>query len=168
MESVEKTLVNAFVRTKKTFSCAESCTGGLISKKITDISGASEMFLGGVVSYANDVKARVLGVSEEALKNVGAVSKEVAAQMALGVMKLMSSDYAVSVTGIAGPGGGTDKKLVGLVYIAAASKEHSLVYVTENHFSGSREEVREKTAIRALNMAMEIFESGKISGALEM
>ena len=98
MESAEKTLVEAFVRTKKTFSCAESCTGGLISKKITDVSGASEMFLGGVVSYANDVKARVLGVSEEALKTVGAVSKEVAAQMALGVMKLMSSDYAVSVT----------------------------------------------------------------------
>ena len=93
MESAEKTLVNAFVRTKKTFSCAESCTGGLISKKITDVSGASEMFLGGVVSYANDVKAHVLGVSEEALKTVGAVSKEVAAQMALGVMKLMSSDY---------------------------------------------------------------------------
>ena len=138
-----------------TFSAAESCTGGLISKKITDVAGCSSVYLGGVVSYANSVKQNVLGVSGETLGTLGAVCRETAEQMVLGVCELTGADTAVATTGIAGPGGGTAEKPVGLVYIAAFFRGKTVV--TENHFEGTREEVREKAAERALEMAIEII-----------
>ena len=138
-----------------TLATAESCTGGLIPKKITDISGCSSVYLGGVVSYANSVKENVLGVSAETLASLGAVSRETAEQMALGARRLTGADVSVATTGIAGPGGGTAAKPVGLVYISASFGEKTVV--TENHFSGERAEVREKAAQRALEMAIEII-----------
>lgn len=106
------------VKHNYTVVTAESCTGGLIGSLITDISGSSNYYLGGVISYANSVKQDLLGVKTETLVTVGAVSRETALQMARGVRRLLGADYALSTTGIAGPTGGTPEKPVGLVYIA--------------------------------------------------
>ena len=138
-----------------TFATAESCTGGLIAKKITDISGCSSVFHGGVVSYSNYVKENVLGVSGETLAAVGAVSRETAEQMARGARRVTGADVAAATTGIAGPGGGTAEKPVGLVYIAASFGEKTVV--TKNIFPGTREEVREQAANKAIQMAIEII-----------
>lgn len=102
---------------------AESCTGGLISERITRVSGSSEVFDCGVCSYANEIKSKVLGVSEETLSILGAVSAETAIQMAEGVKKLSGADIAVSTTGIAGPTGGTAEKPVGLVFLGVCAKD---------------------------------------------
>jgi PncC family amidohydrolase len=97
---------------------AESCTGGLIGNLLTNVSGSSDYFLGGVIAYSNEVKRNVLGVREETLATLGAVSAETAIEMAHGARRLLGADYVLSVTGIAGPAGGTAEKPVGLVYIA--------------------------------------------------
>lgn len=104
-----------------TISVAESCTGGLLANRITDVPGASTYFKGGIVAYQNNVKERLLGVSTEILKRFGAVSEESARAMAHGCRELFSSDVAVAITGIAGPGGGSPNKPVGLVYIAVST-----------------------------------------------
>lgn len=104
----------------KKVATAESCTGGLVSKRITDISGAADIFECGVCSYANRIKHKILGVSEETLATVGAVSPQTAVQMAEGVRNLAGADFGISTTGIAGPTGGTPEKPVGLVYMALA------------------------------------------------
>ena len=101
-----------------TLATAESCTGGLIGSLLTDVSGSSDYYLGGVIAYSNGVKERTLGVQAEILTTVGAVSQEAAIQMARGVQHLLGADYAIAVTGIAGPTGATPGKPVGLVYIA--------------------------------------------------
>lgn len=106
-------------------STAESCTGGLISERITAVSGSSEVFDCGICSYSNDIKHKVLGVSEETLSILGAVSAETAMQMAEGVRKLADADLAVSTTGIAGPTGGTPEKPVGLVFCGICTKDKS-------------------------------------------
>jgi PncC family amidohydrolase len=135
-----------------TVATAESCTGGTIAASITAVSGSSEYFKGSVVSYANDVKHRVLGVPAEILENPGAVSEPCARAMVEGVRTLMDTDYAVSTTGIAGPLGGTPRKPVGLVYIGVASADHRLV--EEHVFPGDRAAVIEAAARRALEMLM--------------
>lgn len=146
-------LVAAFKDAKATFGTAESCTGGLIAKSVTDVAGASEIYLGSVVSYANSVKAGVLGVSEKTLASVGAVSADTAMQMALGARDALGVDIAVAVTGIAGPGGGTDEKPVGLVYIAVCSAGDRVICEKCN-FAGSRDEIRKQTALAAMDMAI--------------
>ena len=103
-----------------TIACAESCTGGLLTSMLTDVSGSSSYVMGSVVSYSNDVKARVLHVSEETLAVYGAVSEETAREMAQSVRKLIHADIGVGITGIAGPDGGSTEKPVGLVYIAVS------------------------------------------------
>ncbi len=134
-----------------TLGTAESCTGGLIAATVTDVPGASAVFFGGVVSYDNRIKMGLLGVKEETLSSVGAVSYETAGQMAEGALRALGVDHAVAVTGIAGPGGGTPTKPVGLVYIATASKQGETI-VTENHFDGNRTEVRLQTVEKALSL----------------
>ena len=131
-----------------TIATAESCTGGLIASELTSIAGSSDVFLGGVVSYANEVKEGLLGVSGESLKSVGAVSEAVACQMAKGARESTGADYAVSVTGIAGPGGGTTEKPVGTVWIGIAGPEG--VYAQHHVFDGDRAEVRAKTVEESL------------------
>ena len=140
-----------------TFGTAESCTGGLISAAVTDISGASAVFWGGIVSYDNRVKENLLGVEHETLVTLGAVSAKTAEQMAVGAVRALSVVFAVSVTGIAGPGGGTPEKPVGLVYIAVASTK-GVSSVNENHFKGEREEVRRQTVETALSMLISAIE----------
>ncbi|MCI0183654.1 MAG: competence/damage-inducible protein A [Acidibacillus sp.] len=132
----------------KTISFAESCTGGMLSSMIVDLPGSSEVFLGSVVSYSDAVKRAILGVSENSLEQHGAVSEEVARAMAQGVRAALGTDYGVSVTGIAGPGGATVDKPVGLVYTAVASADG--VKVMRRVFSGNRMQVR----IRAAKLAM--------------
>lgn len=133
---------------------AESCTGGLIGKTITDVPGASEIFGYGMVTYSNEAKQKVLGVKAETLNQFGAVSPETAEEMAIGLKQLSSADYAVSVTGIAGPGGGSAEKPVGLVYMGVASPRG--VFVKKNLFHGNREEIRYQTMETALNFVAEV------------
>jgi len=120
-EEIEQVVVKLLTQKKITLALAESCTGGLIASRITDVPGASEIFLGGVVSYANAAKEKFLGVRAETLKQHGAVSEAVAQEMAAGAREKFGSDFAVAVTGIAGPDGGTAEKPVGTVFIALAS-----------------------------------------------
>lgn len=150
MKKVAENLVALLKARSLTCASAESCTGGGVGAAITSVAGSSEVFLGGVISYANEVKRDVLGVSAEALEKFGAVSHEVAAQMAAGVRRLTKADIAVSLTGIAGPGGGSDEKPVGLVWFGLATKDGTR---TEKAiFRGDRAGVRENAVIHALGM----------------
>ena len=134
-----------------TVSTAESCTGGLIAAAIVDVPGASEVFPGGAVTYAASVKTALLGVPEEMIRERGVVSREVAEAMANGARKRFDTDCAVSVTGLAGPGGGTAETPVGRVYIGVAVGEKTVVF--REDFAGDRNAVRQaakETAIRRL------------------
>lgn len=134
----------------KTLATAESCTGGGIGAALTAVPGSSQVYKGGVISYTNWVKAHVLGVPEALLAQKGAVSREVAAAMAQGVRERLEADIAVSVTGLAGPGGDDFGNPVGTVFIGYA--QAGLVETKEFHFSGTREEIREKTLEEALKL----------------
>jgi len=138
-----------------TISVAESCTGGKVGDLLTNVSGSSDYFLGGVTSYGNRAKAELLGVSEELLALKGAVSDEVARQMAAGVRKSMHADIGVGITGVAGPRGGTPEKPVGLVYIAINSEKSTVS--EKNIFKGSRTRVKTQSANRALGMVKEFL-----------
>jgi len=133
-----------------TVAVAESCTGGLLGKKLTDIAGSSDYFLGGVTAYDNRVKTQVLGVSAGLLADKGAVSEEVAAAMAEGVSRLLGADCALSTTGVAGPAGGTEAKPVGLVYVGSVVKGVTLV--EQMRLPGQRDQVRERAAYAALDL----------------
>lgn len=152
-ENVEyvKKIVETLKARGEVFCTAESCTGGQISKTVTDLAGVSAVFFGGVVSYANEIKERLLGVRHKTLEKYGAVSEQTAAEMATGAVRALGADFSVAVTGIAGPDGGSEKKPVGLVYIACADKNGN-VKVTKNLFSGDRKAVRDQTTKTALQM----------------
>lgn len=132
-----------------TVGFAESCTGGLLSSYFTELAGVSSVFTGSVVCYDNKIKQKFLKVSDEALKNYGAVSEVVAQQMASGAVKAFEVSAAVSVTGIAGPSGGSDLKPVGTVFIAVAGPE-SETKVFEHHFDGDRKTVQHLACIEAI------------------
>lgn len=138
----------------KTFATAESCTGGGIGAAITAVPGASKVYKGGVVSYTNDVKHRVLGVEQAVLDKYGAVSAPVAGAMASGVRNLMQADVAVSVTGLAGPGGDEFGNPVGTVCIGYADKRQRLA--KQYHFYGDRDEIREQAVSAALELVLEV------------
>jgi PncC family amidohydrolase len=138
----------------KTLATAESCTGGGIGAAITAVPGASKVYVGGVVSYTNDVKHRVLGVELAVLDKYGAVSAPVAGAMASGVRNLMLSDVAVSVTGLAGPGGDDFGNPVGTVCIGYADKRQRLA--KHYRFYGDRDEIREQAVRAALELVLEV------------
>lgn len=138
---------------RATVGTAESCTGGLIAAAITAVPGSSEYFLGGVVSYANSVKARLLGVPEEILGTVGAVSGECARFMAQGAATALGADWAVSVTGVAGPDGGSAEKPVGTVWFALCGPGGTEAHA--RRFAGGRAAVRAQTTAHALSMLIE-------------
>ncbi len=133
-----------------TLATAESCTGGLVSARLTDVPGSSDVFVGGVVAYSNDVKMAELGVPEEVLRDHGAVSAETAAALARGARERLGADIAVSVTGVAGPGGGTEEKPVGLVFLHASGP------MGDRHlrfdFPGDRPTIRGRAAVAALHL----------------
>ena len=151
MSAYEFELVAALRAAGASVSTAESCTGGLVAARITSVSGASEAFKYGAVTYCNEAKNKILGVKKETLDSFGAVSAETAAEMAAGVRNIMNAEIGVSVTGLAGPNGGEGKP-VGLVYVAVNSDNYS--EVTENHFSGDRISVRNQAADKALELAL--------------
>lgn len=136
-------IISKLVEKNITISTAESCTGGSLGKIITSVPGVSSIYGYGFITYANEAKEKILGVSHEILEEYGAVSYQTACEMAEGARKASGSDIAVSVTGIAGPGGGTKEKPVGLVYIAIADKNGS--EYRKLNLSGNRDEVRAKT-----------------------
>ncbi len=136
-------------RSRQTLALAESCTGGLLGEMITDVPGASEYFLGGVVAYANAAKGELLGVPDALLDRCGAVSEPVAAAMAEGAGRKFAADWAIAVTGIAGPAGGTAEKPVGLVFIAIAGPSGTAVH--RHLWPGTRDLVRRRSALAALN-----------------
>ncbi len=139
-----------------TVATAESCSGGLISHRLTNVPGSSAYFVGGAVTYSNKAKMQILGVDKQTLKDHGAVSEQVVKQMAGGAQERFDVDYAIACTGIAGPTGGTKEKPVGLVYIAVATPKATRV--EECHFEGDRESVKRLTADRALTMLLESIE----------
>lgn len=151
MPAYEFELVATLRAAGATVSTAESCTGGLVAARITSVSGASEAFKYGAVTYCNEAKNKILGVEKEILETLGAVSAKTAAEMAAGVRKIMNAEIGVSVTGLAGPNGGEGKP-VGLVFVAVNSDKYS--EVTENHFSGDRISVRNQAADKALELAL--------------
>jgi nicotinamide-nucleotide amidase len=149
-QPVEELVLAAARKRGWTIAAAESCTGGLVSARLTNVAGSSEVFTGGIVAYDNTVKLRALCVPAETLERHGAVSPETAEAMAAGVRLTLGTDIAVSVTGVAGPGGGSPEKPVGLVYLHAMTPEDS--HGVELRLPGNRDAVRRRAAVSALHL----------------
>lgn len=148
MDKLAQQVISALRNKNLTLATAESCTGGGVGQRLTSVSGSSAVFRGGIISYCNEIKHRLLGVEESALEELGAVSDVVAMQMAQGARNVLQTDLAVSVTGLAGPNSDESGKPVGLVYIGIATT--NFVRAWEYHFSGDREAVRNQAADAAL------------------
>lgn len=151
--TLEAAVIQLLKERGKTVACAESCTGGGLGARLTAIPGSSDAFLGGVISYSNDAKVRLLGVDPDLLAEHGAVSGPVAEAMARGARERLGADLAVSITGVAGPGGGTAEKPVGLVYVGVATADHS--FAQANQFIGIREDIRRRSTQTALQLIRE-------------
>lgn len=152
-ETLEMALTKLLIKKKYTMTTAESCTGGMIAARMVNAPGVSAVLKSGFITYANEVKEELLGVSHDTLEKFGAVSRETAEEMAEGAVKAAHTDAAVAVTGIAGPDGGTKEKPVGLVYIGVNVRGN--VEVREYHFSGSRQKIRESVTAAALTFLRE-------------
>lgn len=136
---------------------AESCTGGLVGHRITNVPGASTYYMGSVTAYAYEAKVRILGVRWETLEKFGAVSRETVLEMAIGVRRALAADIGVSVSGIAGPGGGSPEKPVGLTWIGLSAPNY--VNAWEHHWQGDRLAVKEQSAQRVLELVVEYLRS---------
>jgi nicotinamide-nucleotide amidase len=160
---VEELVLDACGEQGLTLATAESCTGGMVAERLTSVPGSSQVFLGAVVAYADEVKAAELGVPEELLERHGAVSAETAAAMAAGARARLGADVAVAVTGIAGPGGGSDAKPVGLVYLHAEgpSGSRSADFV----FPGDRDGIRRRAAVTALHLVRRLLTQSRDKAA---
>lgn len=155
---LEEDIIARLVEQGTTVAVAESCTGGLIGHRLTQVPGSSAAFLGGVIAYQNTVKERVLGVPADVLEREGAVSEATALAMAEGARRLLGADVAVAVTGIAGPGGGTDDKPVGLTYAALAGPDtHSCERFV---WHGERQSNKESSAEAALALLRRYLDAG--------
>jgi nicotinamide-nucleotide amidase len=150
VSTLEEAVLEELQNKKVTIGCAESCTGGMISSSLTDIAGASEFFMGGVVCYSNQSKVDLLGVDFKVIKKYGAVSSQCAEMMAKGAAKVFSSDLALSVTGIAGPGGGTKEKPIGTVWFGLCSGDS--VESQYFHFAGTRGHIRARARAKGLEL----------------
>jgi len=149
-EEIEAVVVRLLTEHRKTLAAAESCTGGCLAHRVTNVPGASAVFLGGLVTYSNEAKQKFLGVRTETLAAQGAVSEAVAREMAEGARRHTGSDYALGITGIAGPGGGTTDKPVGTVFIALAGESGTKVEHRTNLYE--RETFKQLTVQQALEM----------------
>jgi nicotinamide-nucleotide amidase len=150
LDKTAQDVVQLLQAEKITLATAESCTGGLLSGAVTGVAGSSAVFPLGVCTYANESKEKILGVSPETLRDFGAVSAECAAEMALGVRKLSGANAGVSVTGIAGPDGGTPEKPVGTVFFACSYKEHMNILYLRINSTQSRRDIRLEAVRQAL------------------
>ena len=151
--TLEETIVELLEEKGKTVTTAESCTGGLVAGRLLNVPGASSVYMEGYITYSNEAKEKLLGVSHSTLEQCGAVSKETACEMAEGAAKAAGADLAISVTGIAGPDGGTKEKPVGLVYVGCYADGEARAY--EFHFTGNRAKNRESTVAKALTILRE-------------
>jgi len=151
--TLEEAIVELLVQKNMTLTTAESCTAGLLAGRIMNVAGASSVYNEGHITYSNEAKERILGVSHDTLEKYGAVSRETAHEMAVGAAKAANADAAVSVTGIAGPGGGTPEKPVGLVYVGCYV--NGKVRVEEFRFMGNRAKNREYAVVRAMTILRE-------------
>lgn len=156
----ETILVNELIEKKYTISTAESCTGGLLAATIVNVSGASEVFNEGYVTYANEAKHRILGVSSDVLEKLGAVSEETAKQMAEGCAKNANANIGISTTGIAGPGGGTEEKPVGLVYFGCY--HNGKTFAVKRIFDGDRSSVRQQAVKEAIEIVLDALKNSKL------
>ena len=156
-KSIEHSLVKLLIEKKKTISTCESCTGGLVSAALTEVPGSSEVFGFGICTYANEAKMKLVGVKKETLAAFGAVSEQTAMEMADGIRKLSGSDIALSLTGIAGPGGGSMEKPVGLVYlgVSVGEKTYAKKMLLGQHATRDREYIRKLAVKNALKTAIE-------------
>lgn len=148
--AIEEVVAKLLIERNLTISTAESCTGGMIASTLINYPGISKVFLEGAVTYTNEAKHRRLGVKNETLNNYGAVSEETAREMASGIAKNAGTDVSIVTTGIAGPGGGTEDKPVGLVYVGVYFK--GIVHVEKCIFNGDRLSVRKKATTKGLDM----------------
>lgn len=157
-EAMEKVLVELLIQNKKTIATAESCTGGLLSEKITRVPGSSEVFHYGLCTYSNEAKNRLLSVKETTLQLHGAVSKETVVEMSENLLAMAKADYAVAISGIAGPGGGSKEKPVGLVYIALASKDKTIVKKLNlnRNRAQQRQIIRQQASLHAMKMVIDL------------
>lgn len=155
-KTLEEQVVEKCIEQKASVSTAESCTGGLVAATLVNVPGVSMAFREGFITYSNGAKERYLGVSEETLKKYGAVSWQTAYEMALGCAKKANTTYAVATTGIAGPGGGSEEKPVGLVYIGCYARGET--FTCECRFSGDRQSIRNEAVNRALSFLFEHME----------
>jgi PncC family amidohydrolase len=163
LSQLAERLQAACIERRLSVATAESCTGGLVAKLITDVAGSSGYFLGGVVSYADEAKTRLLGVAEDQLAAHGAVSAQVARSMAVGALSRTGANLAVAVTGVSGPGGGSPAKPVGLTYVAVASAEG--VQVRRFIWTGDRAANREASARAAVELLLECLSAPLGGGA---
>ena len=154
-ESIENVLVNKFLNQSLTISTAESCTGGLIGNRLTNVPGSSEIYYGGLITYSNQSKINDLDISAKSIDDFGAVSKEVALEMAKNIKTKFKTDIGVSVTGIAGPGGGTDLKPVGLVYVGYCDK--NILKVKKFNFTSNRESNKIRTSQAVFNFILSMI-----------
>lgn len=150
-------LAERLLRHRQKVCAAESCTGGLIAKTFTDLAGSSDWFERGFVTYSNAAKNEMLAVPLSLIEDYGAVSEAVATAMASGALHHSNANYAIAVTGVAGPGGGSDEKPVGTVWIAIASSEQLIA--RRYQFDGDREAVREATLLTVLDVLLDLIES---------
>ncbi|MCH5340230.1 MAG: nicotinamide-nucleotide amidohydrolase family protein [Acetatifactor sp.] len=155
-KALEELVVKLLADRGLSITCAESCTGGLLSGRIINVPGVSDVYKAGFVTYSNKAKHKLLGVKKSTLKKFGAVSKQTAREMVAGAAKAVKADVAVAVTGIAGPDGGTPEKPVGLVYIGCSVK--GKVTVKKCQFSGSRSQIRESAVVAALKLVRKCVE----------
>ena len=149
-------LQNLLLKKNQTITCAESCTGGLVASYITQNSGSSSIFRGSIVTYCNEIKEQELNVKKDTMIQYGVVSCEVVQEMCHGVLKKFNADYAIAISGVAGPTGGTKNKPIGTVAIGIISKEKVLDIRIYN-FSGNRNEIQIQAAKTALNTIFEIL-----------
>lgn len=150
--NIQKKIAGVLTRGHQTLSVAESCSGGLLGHQLTNIAGSSKFFCGGVIVYSNSAKSKLLKVSPAIIKKNGAVSAPVAEKMAQSVRKLLGTDFGMSITGIAGPSGGTKDKPVGLTYIAVSSAKKTIC--KEFHFKGSRLKIKTSATQSALKLLL--------------
>jgi PncC family amidohydrolase len=156
LESLEARVGSLMRRRKLTLAIAESCTGGLIADRITDIPGSSEYFVGGVVAYAYEAKVSVLGVSWDTLRAYGAVSQQTVCEMARGIRRVLTADVGIAVTGIAGPGGGLPNKPIGTTWIGLATEARE--HAREFHFEGDRRSNKSSAAEAGLQLLLDYLD----------
>ena len=161
IDIVTKSVVKYMIKSGLKLCTAESCTGGMISQTVTSVSGASEMFLGGACTYAEKIKMKLLGVKKQTLEQYTVYSEQTASEMSKGALELFGADCAAAVTGIAGPGGGTDEKPVGTVYVSVRDRQRELVRrfsFYEEYEKLDRRKIRMLTTEAALKMVLELYD----------